>query len=392
MALNRLTMVKAVVRAVTQAVMRVSTATLCVAALAVQGCAWLGIGDKKLPALSELKTNNASVAWTANVGKSGGFMFTPAFADRAVYAAGRDGSIYALSEEGGRVVTRMDAKSYLTGGVGAADGIIGVAGKGEILAMDTSGRSLWKAQIAGEVLAPPVLALGIMIVRTSDGRIIALNRIDGKRKWVYPRAAPALTLRTNASVLINRGVIYAGYPGGKLVALELDTGKPIWEATISLPRGSNELERIADVSGLPFLDDTRICAAVYQGRTGCLETLNGNVLWSREISSADGVAIDTRHLYVADTEGVVFALDKTNGATVWKQEKLKGRDPSTPITLKDRIVIGDRQGFVHVLSLENGDLTGRIATDGSRVVSLSANVDRAIVQTEKGGVFAIAVK
>ena len=392
MALNRLTMVKAVVRAVTQAVMRVSTATLCVAALAVQGCAWLGIGDKKLPALSELKTNNASVAWTANVGKSGGFMFTPAFADRAVYAAGRDGSIYALSEEGGRVVTRMDAKSYLTGGVGAADGIIGVAGKGEILAMDTSGRSLWKAQIAGEVLAPPVLALGNMIVRTSDGRIIALNRIDGKRKWVYPRAAPALTLRTNASVLINRGVIYAGYPGGKLVALELDTGKPIWEATISLPRGSNELERIADVSGLPFLDDTRICAAVYQGRTGCLETLNGNVLWSREISSADGVAIDTRHLYVADTEGVVFALDKTNGATVWKQEKLKGRDPSTPITLKDRIVIGDRQGFVHVLSLENGDLTGRIATDGSRVVSLSANVDRAIVQTEKGGVFAIAVK
>ena len=392
MALNRLTMVKAVVRAVTQAVMRVSTATLCVAALAVQGCAWLGIGDKKLPALSELKTNNASVAWTANVGKSGGFMFTPAFADRAVYAAGRDGSIYALSEEGGRVVTRMDAKSYLTGGVGAADGIIGVAGKGEILAMDTSGRSLWKAQIAGEVLAPPVLALGIMIVRTSDGRIIALNRIDGKRKWVYPRAAPALTLRTNASVLINRGVIYAGYPGGKLVALELDTGKPIWEATISLPRGSNELERIADVSGLPFLDDTRICAAVYQGRTGCLETLNGNVLWSREISSADGVAIDTRHLYVADIEGVVFALDKTNGATVWKQEKLKGRDPSTPITLKDRIVIGDRQGFVHVLSLENGDLTGRIATDGSRVVSLSANVDRAIVQTEKGGVFAIAVK
>ena len=379
-------------RAVTQAVMRVSTATLCVAALAVQGCAWLGIGDKKLPALSELKTNNASVAWTANVGKSGGFMFTPAFADRAVYAAGRDGSIYALSEEGGRVVTRMDAKSYLTGGVGAADGIIGVAGKGEILAMDTSGRSLWKAQIAGEVLAPPVLALGNMIVRTSDGRIIALNRIDGKRKWVYPRAAPALTLRTNASVLINRGVIYAGYPGGKLVALELDTGKPIWEATISLPRGSNELERIADVSGLPFLDDTRICAAVYQGRTGCLETLNGNVLWSREISSADGVAIDTRHLYVADTEGVVFALDKTNGATVWKQEKLKGRDPSTPITLKGRIVIGDRQGFVHVLSLENGDLTGRIATDGSRVVSLSANNDRAIVQTEKGGVFAIAVK
>jgi len=174
--------------------------------------------------------------------------------------------------------------------------------------------------------------------------------------------------------------------------IELDTGKPIWEATLSLPRGSNELERISDVSGLPFLDDTRICAAVYQGRTGCLETLNGNVLWSREISSADGVAIDSKYLYVADVEGVVHALDKTNGATVWKQERLKGRDPGTPAVVNGRIVVGDRAGLVHVLSPANGELTGRVATDGSRVVSLLANGDRAVAQTEKGGVFAIAVK
>ena len=371
------------------------TMLLLLGAMALPGCAWLGLGSSKKPSpLPEIKVDNAaSVAWSASAGKSGGYLFVPGFGDKLVYAASRDGSVYALSEEGGRVVNRLDAKATLTGGVGVNDDTVVVAsGKGEIIALDNAGRALWKSSVSGEVLAAPLVASGNVIVRTADGRIVALNRIDGKRKWVFQRAAPALTLRTNASVIVNHGVIYAGYPGGKVIALELDSGKPIWEATISLARGATELERIADVAGLPVLDDTRICAAVYQGRTGCVETLNGNVLWSREISSADGVAIDAKHVYVADTAGNVFALDKTNGATVWKLEKLQLRDPGTPVVVKGKIMIGDKDGLVHAMSAENGELIGRVPTDGSRVVSLSANGDRLIAQTDKGGVFAIAVK
>ena len=247
------------------------------------GCAWFGWGgsDKKPQVLPPITgVNAASVVWSSSVGKSAGYLFAPGFGDRVVYAAGRDGGIYALAGDGGRVVTRLDAKATLTGGVGVnEDTVVTASGKGDIIALDSAGRSLWKSSVSGEVLAPPAIASGNVIVRTTDGRILALNRIDGKRKWVFQRAAPALTLRTNASVVVNRGVIYAGYPGGKVIAIELESGKPIWEATISLARGATELERIADVAGLPVLDDTRICAAVYQGRTGCVETLNGNVLW-----------------------------------------------------------------------------------------------------------------
>jgi len=373
---------------------RLGVGALLAATLGMTGCAWFGIGgDKKPVALAPLTSNDASVQWSAGVSKAGGSLFVPALGDRLVYAAGRDGSINALSEEGGRVVTKLDAKSPIAGGVGVSDDMVVVGStKGDVIALDAAGRALWRTPVAGDLLAAPVIASGNVIVRTADGRLMALNRIDGKRKWVFQRSAPALTLRTNASVVINRGVIYAGYPGGKVIAIELESGKPIWEATISLPRGSTELERIADVAGLPVLDDTRICAAVYQGRTGCVETLNGNVLWSREVSSADGVAIDAKYLYVADVEGNVFALDKTGGATAWKQEKLQRRDPGTPILVKNKVVVGDKDGVVHVLSPDNGDLTGRIPTDGSRVVSLVSNGGRAIAQTEKGGVFAIAIR
>ncbi|MEQ1517744.1 MAG: outer membrane protein assembly factor BamB [Usitatibacteraceae bacterium] len=373
---------------------RLSFAALAAAMLlGIQGCAWFGWGDKKPPELPAIPATNAvSLAWSANVGKSGGYLFVPGFGDKLVYAGSNGGDVYA-AEEGGRTVTRIETKARWAGGVGVGENIVVVASaKGDVLAFDSAGRSIWKANVAGDVLAAPAIVGTKVIVRTADGRIFALNRIDGKRQWVYQRATPALTLRTNASIVSNRGTLYAGYPGGKVVAIEVEAGKPIWEATISLPRGTTELERVADVAGLPVLDDTRVCAAVYQGRTGCVETLSGNVLWSRDISSPDGVAVDAKNVYVTDTGGNMFALDKTNGATVWKLEKLVRRDPGTPIVVSGKIVVGDKDGLIHVMSPENGDLIGRLSTDGSRVVSLLKNGDGAVAQTDKGGVFAIKVK
>lgn len=366
----------------------------CLLVIAASGCAWFGGSDKKIPALPALTSaNSATLAWSASVGKSGGYLFVPGFGDRLVYAASYGGDVYALAEEGGRTVTKIETKTQLAGGVGVGENLVVVASvKGDVLAFDAAGRSLWKANMAGDILAAPAVVGAKVIVRTADGRIFALNRIDGKRQWVFQRATPSLTLRTNTSVVSNRGTLYAGYAGGKVVAIEVEGGKPIWEAAISLPRGTTELERIADVSGLPVIDDTRVCAAVYQGRTGCVETLSGNVLWSREISSPDGVAVDAKNVYVADIGGTVYALDKTNGATLWKLEKLVHRDPGTPILVNGKLLVGDKDGLVHVMSPETGDLIGRLTTDGSRVVSLLAHGDRAIAQTDKGGVFAINVK
>jgi outer membrane protein assembly factor BamB len=367
-------------------------AAIVLSSLAIAGCSWLGFGSKK-PVLPALTANDLSLGWSASVGKSKGNLFVPANAYRGLYAVGADGIISEVAEESGRVVARLDAKSRLRSGVGTGENVVAVADeKGELIVMDGSGRQLWKASVAGEVVAPPTVAQGTVLVRTNDGRLIAYNRLDGKRKWVFQRPTPALILRTNANVLVHRGVVYAGMPGGKVLALEIDSGKPVWESALSLPRGATELERIADVAGVPVVDDTRICAAVYQGRTGCLETLSGNVTWSREIGSAGGVAIDFKNVYVADVDGNVHALDKSTGATVWKQDKLAQRGTGTPIALRGKVLVADYEGIVHAFSPANGEFTGRLATDGSRVVSLSIFGDRAIAQTEKGGIFSIAVR
>lgn len=361
-------------------------------ALSAAGCSWFGWGEKKTP-LPVLTSNVLAPGWTASIGKSGGNLFVPAYTYRGLVVASADGTVQELADESGKTVVRFDAKAQLRAGVGVGENVIALADdKGHLLVHDGGGRQLWKADVAGEIVAPPVVAQGTVLVRTSDGRLLAYNRLDGKRKWVFQRPTPALTLRTNANLVINRGVAYLGIPGGKMLAIEIDSGKPVWESTLSQPRGSTELERIADVAGNPVIDDARVCAAVYQGRTGCLETLSGNVGWSREIGSSGGVALDAKHLFVADSEGNVHALDKLTGASVWKQDKLAKRDLGSPVVVSNYILVSDNEGLVHALSSDKGELVGRFSTDGSRVTSLTTLGDRAIAQTEKGGIFSITVR
>jgi outer membrane protein assembly factor BamB len=336
----------------------------------------------------------ATLAWRQQVATAGGFVFAPAIAGGSLFAGGQDGQIGHFEADNGKQIWRIDAENKLSGGVGAGDNLV-LAGtvKGDVLAFDRSGKPLWQAKVSSEVLSAPQAAADIVIVRTGDGRIFGLDAKDGKRKWVYQRALPALALRNYAGVTISRGAVLAGFPGGKLVALNQANGTIGWEATVALPRGTTELERIADITSLPVVDTNMVCAAAFQGRVACFDLLNGNQLWVREISSIAGLSMDNRYLYISDAKGSVHALDKNSGASIWKQDKLSGRQLTTPLVINGYVAVADYQGYVHFLSRDDGGFAARIATDGSAVVApplvLNGNL---LLQTANGGVFAITVQ
>lgn len=336
----------------------------------------------------------ATQVWRQQVGAAGGFVFAPAIIGGSIYAAGQDGQLAKFEAESGKQIWRIDAGTKLSSGVGGGDNLL-LAGtaKGDVLAFDRDGKPLWQAKVSSEVLSAPQAADDIVVVRTGDGRIYGLDAKDGKRKWVYQRAMPALALRNYAGVVVTRGAVLAGFSGGKLVALNLANGTVGWEATVALPRGATELERIADITSLPVVDASMVCAVAFQGRVACFDLLRGNQLWVREISSIAGLSMDNRYLYVSDAKGAVHALDKNSGASIWKQDKLSGRELSAPLLLNGYVAVADFQGYVHFLSRDDGGFAVRIATDGSAVVtSPLALKGEMLVQTLNGGVFILTVQ
>jgi outer membrane protein assembly factor BamB len=131
-----------------------------------------------------------------------------------------------------------------------------------------------------------------------------------------------LSLRVTASAGDGREVRLRRFSGRQADCRQRDNGAPLWEGTVALPKGATELDRVADVTSAPVIDGRMICAAAFQGRIACFDLGNGNLIWSRDISSAAGLTIDSRYVYVSDDKGAVHALDKASGASLWKQDKL----------------------------------------------------------------------
>ena len=364
-------------------------------ALALPACSWWGspTGPKpaELPVLD--KGRDLRVLWSASVGSGGDFAFKPALEGESLYATSREGTVTRLKAASGEQQWQVELAVRLSAGVGASARTVAVASdRGDLFALDAdTGKPRWRARVSSEVLATPRVAGGLVLARSADSRIYAFGEDDGKRRWVYQRASTSLMVRAPAGMTVHEGSVYAGFPGGKLVALALATGGPRWEATVALPKGTTELERVTDVVGDPAIVGGEVCAAAYQGRIACFDTRNGNLLWARDLSTVTGASVDARYAFVADDRGAVHALDRSTGRSIWKQDRLAHRQLSEPLPLGAEVALGDLEGYVHLLARETGAFVARAGTDGSPLRAAPLAVPGGfVVQTQGGRLFALA--
>jgi outer membrane protein assembly factor BamB len=376
--------------------------TALAAALLLSGCSWLPSVSSLNPFASkgqkqaDLPVIDASAKvradWEYSIGKAGEAVFYPAVAGEAVFVAAADGSIARL--ENGVQQWRIKAGQPLSAGVGS-DGQRVVVGtrQGEVLAFSArDGSPLWQAKVSSEVFAPPLVEGDLIVVKSGDNHIEALDA-DGKRKWFYQRPTPSLSLRSAAPLAAVEQFILSGFPGGKLVALSSQNGAPVWEGTVAQPKGATELERIADVVSSPATAGSVGCAVAYQGSVTCFDfAQSGKTLWSREISSSVGLSVDTQSVYVTDDDSAVHAVDITSGSRRWKLDRLLRRQLTLPQAIGGNyLVAGDAEGYVHLIDKSTGALAGRFKTDGSPIRAMPQRLPngKILVQTQAGRIYAL---
>ncbi|MGZ8961998.1 MAG: outer membrane protein assembly factor BamB [Methylophilaceae bacterium] len=335
------------------------------------------------------------VMWSYKIGAAEDYDFAAATESGSVYVASASGEVAKLDAGNGKPAWRISAGEKLSGGVGLGPDLVLVGTpKGQVIAYNQSGKLLWKSKVSSEVLSVPRVDDGVVVVRCGDSRIFGINAADGARKWVYERATPALSLRSSAGVVVGGGAVYAGFAGGKLIALRAEDGKVIWEVSVAQPKGATEIERIADITSLPVVDGPLVYAVAYQGKVAAVDRAAGRVAWSRDISSYTGLNMEVARVYVTHTGGAIYALDFSTGKTYWRQGELLNRRLTAPLPMGGVIAFGDIQGYVHFLDREDGSFSGRVRTEDSPILPqmTALGTNGLLVQTRSGSLYAISLK
>jgi len=351
--------------------------------LLISGCgSWFGGSTVNppadLPVLDKARLLDPEILWTRDIGSGSDDQFLQLRpwidADR-VYVANHSGEVQALDAANGQAVWSVDTDLRISGGPGVGAGLVLLGSSdAELLALDqSSGEERWRIRVSSEVLSVPIAAIDTVVVHTNDGKLLGLDVATGAERWRYEREVPVLTLRGSSSPVIDGGMVYCGLAGGKLLALDLSSGDPVWETAVTVPSGRSELERLADIDGDPVLYGATVYVATYQGAVAAIAGLSGNTLWTRELSSYSGLAADWRQVYASDDQGHVWALDGDTGAARWRQESLYNRKLSSPAVIGDYVVVGDFDGYLHWMSVDDGNFIARTRV-GSRPITTGPRV------------------
>lgn len=341
---------------------------------------------------ASLKATSAEISplriWRSNVGEAGRGRFEPMVADDQVIAANRRGKITSFSADNGmrRWTSELDVR--LTSGISGDDGQIYVGDIDGVLHAldDQTGETLWTAPGSSEILVPASAGFGSLIVRSTDGRVVSLDPATGDVLWTVSNTPPALTLNGYSRPLVLESGVLLGLDDGRLLALDVDNGKPFWESVISVPSGRSEIERLVDIDADIVVDTDGIYLANYQGKAARLEPSQGQIVWSVPFSAGSGIGVRNEDLIVIDDQDGVHKLDKGTGQIIWSNEEMPGRRLSPPaFTKAGDIVVGDTEGYIHVIDIDTGSIIGRARLSDEAIIARPvATEDAMFVQTTDG--------
>jgi outer membrane protein assembly factor BamB len=374
-------------------------AALVLSLLTLQGCSWVkSWGDPEpgdpAPLVEFEESLKVKQIWSTNVGDGmgkQGLSMAPVFSSGSLFTADHEGRLTVVNAENGAKTLELKTEQAFSGGPGLDERHIYMGTiDGRVIAYDrNNGAEIWNAQVSSEVLAPPASADGVVVVRCIDGRVFGLDQANGRRIWIYDHSVPLLTLRGNADLLVRAGIAFVGYDDGSVVSLRVDDGSVVWNQTIASPDGRTELDRLADIGSQMVIIASDLIVSSYKSRVVSIAADSGRLLWFKDISSSTGVQVDRTKLAISEENGDLWMLDRRNGSTVWKLDRMTNRGLSRPVFYGNYVVVGDVEGYLHWIDSDIGSFAARVrpAKDALAAAPLTVGTTMYVL-TRKGKLIA----
>ncbi|HUD32905.1 MAG TPA: outer membrane protein assembly factor BamB [Variovorax sp.] len=349
----------------------------------------------RAPALPELPPFSTTLTvqqiWTVRL-PAGTALLPPSASGDTVAVAAADGTVLAIDALSGRERWRARVGAALLAGAGSDGDTVAVVSAGNELIALADGQVRWRQRLGARAYTAPLVADGRVFVQTGDRTVGAWDVGDGHRLWSKARTPDPLMLGRPGVLAMAGDTLVAG-AGGRLTGLMPADGGVRWEAPIATPRGTDDVDRLVDLTGGVSRQDHVVCARAYDAAVGCVDTRTGLRRWARSASGSEGLDGTPDLVVGSESSGSVVAWRRDDGTPAWRSERFRDRGLTAPLVVGRALAVAERSGTVHFLSGTDGAPLARVTPDGSAIAAAPVLAGgTVVVATRDGGVFGYRVR
>ena len=330
---------------------------------------------KELVAFSNQK--NIVIEWKKSFkGENEIGNFLPDFSAQNLFFSDASGNVSSINASTGDRNWSIEL-NFLASGTSAGFGLVVVSDiDGNVIAVDQNdGSKLWSTNVKGEVLSKVAIDAKVVVVKTGSGELLGLDRENGEILWSYRSKLPLLTVRGSSSPVIVDDLVYVSFDNGRLGVFELNSGFQVWDGAISYVKGVSELENLIDSDSSPVVDGGLIYTTNYQGNLNIFDTAQKRSVWSYETSSFYSPIVSRGMLTIVEANSGLRSFALKTLQESWTNDDYINRDLSNAVSYKGSLVVGDFEGYVHVIDTLNGKTIGRKKISRKPIKSILSRSD-----------------
>ena len=346
---------------------------------------------KQLNTFSEIK--NISLIWEqAFDGENKIGNFEPGFSSQSLFFSDSQGTVSSIAINSGNNNWSTNL-NFLSSGTAVGFGILVVSDiDGNVIALDQDdGSKLWSTNVKGEVLSKAAIDTKIVAVKTGSGELIGLNKNTGAIEWSYRSKLPTLTVRGSSSPIISDDKIYTTFDNGRLGVFEIGSGFPLWDGAISYVSGTSELENLIDSDSSPVVEGGLVYTINYQGKLNIFDIAQKRSVWTYETSSFYSPVVMRGMLLIVEANSKIRSFSLKSLEESWINEDYLNRGLSNAVSYKGNLIVGDFQGYVHIIDPLNGKTIGRKRLSKKPIKTLFSRSNSLYVVDEAFNLFSINI-
>jgi outer membrane protein assembly factor BamB len=353
----------------------------------IRNAAWPQAGGNPTHFMGHLAAGERlGEAWTASIGEGGGYrrkiLAQPVSADGVIYVMDSDAVVSAFDTARGGRMWRTDTRqedddsTNVGGGLALDQGVLyAVNGLAEIVALDAAKGSVrWRGSIGAPTRSAPTVVEGRIFVTTIEDRLLALAVEDGRQLWTHQAANAATSVLGRPAPAYADGLVVAGFGSGELATLRADTGNVVWTDNLSAAVRTGSLADFSAIRGLPVVADGRVYAISMGGLMVAIDLPTGRRLWEREVAGEDSPWAAGSWLFVVSLDQRIAAVDRDDGRVAWVTELPRWQNPEKekdsitwygPLLVGDRLAVAGTNHEALAVSPYTGEILGRQELSGA---------------------------